>query len=70
MSHIVTSRDGTVLVRAADAERVAVPQTVRLLADSSSTGGKLSAQRVNLQGGVDGANPHHHASSAERVRTC
>ena len=66
MSHIVTSRDGTVLVRAADAERVGFsPQTVRLLADSSSTGGKLSAQRVNLQGGVNGAKPHHHASSAE-----
>jgi mannose-6-phosphate isomerase-like protein (cupin superfamily) len=66
MSHIVTSRDGTVLVRAADAERVGfLPQTVRLLADSSSTGGKLSAQRVTLQGGVDGANPHHHASAAE-----
>ena len=66
MSHIVASHDGAVLVRATDAERVGFPpQTVRLLADSSSTSGKLSAQRVTLQGGVDGANPHHHASSAE-----
>ena len=66
MSHIVASHDGAVLVRAIDAERVGfLPQTVRLLADSSSTSGKLSAQRVTLQGGVDGANPHHHASSAE-----
>ena len=66
MSHIVTSHDGAVLVRATNAERVGFsPQTVRLLADSSSTSGKLSAQRVTLQGGVDGANPHHHASSAE-----
>jgi mannose-6-phosphate isomerase-like protein (cupin superfamily) len=55
-----------VLVRAADAERIGFPpQTVRLLADSSSTGGKLSAQRVTLQGGAGGANPHHHVSSAE-----
>jgi hypothetical protein len=38
---------------------------VRLLADGSSTGGKLSAQRVTLQGGAGGANPHHHVSSAE-----
>jgi len=66
MSHIVTSHDGAVLVHAKDAERVGFPpQTVRLLADSSSTGGKLSTQRVTLHGGVDGANPHHHASSAE-----
>ena len=66
MSHIVPSHDGAVLVRAGEAERVGFPpQMVRLLADGSSTGGKLSAQRVTLQGGVDGANPHHHASSAE-----
>jgi hypothetical protein len=58
MSHIVTSHDGVVLVHAKDAESVGFPpQTVRLLADSSSTGGKLSTQRVTLRGGVDGANP-------------
>jgi len=59
--------DGTaVLVRAADAEVIGfAPQTVRLLADSSSTGGRLSTQRVTLRGGADGASPHHHANSAE-----
>ena len=59
--------DGTaVLVRAADAEVIGfAPQTVRLLADSSSTGGRLSTQRVTLLGGADGASPHHHANSAE-----
>jgi len=59
--------DGTaVLVRAAEAEVIGfAPQTVRLLADSSSTGGRLSTQRVTLLGGADGANPHHHANSAE-----
>jgi quercetin dioxygenase-like cupin family protein len=54
------------LVRAADAEVVGfLPHMVRLLADSSSTGGRLSAQRVTLADGADGANPHHHADSAE-----
>ncbi len=66
MSHVTTSDHAAVLVRAVDAERIGFPpQTVRLLADSPSTGGKLSAQRVTLQGGADGANPHHHTSSAE-----
>ena len=66
MSHITTSDHDAVLVRAADAERIGFPpQTVRLLADGSSTGGMLSAQRVTLQHGADGANPHHHTSSAE-----
>ena len=66
MSHIVPGDDTAVLVRAADAERIGYPpQTIRLLADSSSTGGRLSAQHVTLRGGADGANPHHHASSAE-----
>jgi mannose-6-phosphate isomerase-like protein (cupin superfamily) len=51
---------------AADAELAGFPpQTVRLLADSSSTGGRLSTQQVTLLGGADGVNPHHHASSAE-----
>ncbi len=48
MSHVTTSDHAAVLVRAADAERIGFPpQTVRLLADSPSTGGKLSAQRVS-----------------------
>jgi len=60
-------KDGTaVLVCAADAEVIGfAPQTIRLLADNSSTGGRLSTQRVTLLGGADGASPHHHANSAE-----
>jgi quercetin dioxygenase-like cupin family protein len=66
MTHIDSSDGAAVLVRAADAEVIGFPpQTVRLLADSSSTGGHLSTQRVTLGAGADGANPHHHASSAE-----
>jgi quercetin dioxygenase-like cupin family protein len=66
MSHIDSSGGAAVLVRATDAELAGFPpQTVRLLADSSSTGRRLSAQRVTLPGGADGANPHRHASSAE-----
>ena len=66
MSLIVPDPDGAVLVRSGDAETIGrPPQTVRLLADSSTTGGKLSTQRVTLLGGADGATPHHHAGSAE-----
>src|SRR5262245_40765134 len=65
MTHIDSS-NGVVLVRAADAEVIgSPPQTGRLLADSSATGGKLSTQRVTLADGADGASPHHHAGSAE-----
>ncbi len=56
MTHIDSSGGAAALVRAADAELVGFPpQTVRLLADSSSTGGRLSTQRVTLLGGADGA---------------
>jgi len=66
MSHIDSSGGAAVLVRATDAELVGFPpKTVRLLADSSSTGRRLSAQRVTLPGGADGANPRHHAAPAE-----
>ena len=66
MTHIDSGDGAAVLVRAADAEVIGfLPQTVRLLADSSATGGRLSTQRVTLAGGADGANPHHHATSAE-----
>ena len=66
MTHIDSSDGAAVLVRAAETELVGFPpQTVRLLADSSSTGGRLSTQRVTLLGGADGANPHHHTWSAE-----
>jgi mannose-6-phosphate isomerase-like protein (cupin superfamily) len=66
MSLIVPHFDSSVVVRSADAEVVGrAPTTVRLLADSSATGGALSTQRVTLTDGADGARPHHHAGSAE-----
>ncbi|MEV0413661.1 cupin domain-containing protein [Streptomyces sp. NPDC050448] len=66
MSLIVPSFDDSVIVRGADAETVgAGPATLRLLADSSSTGGALSTQRVTLLDGANGAAPHHHSRSAE-----
>lgn len=66
MSLIVPDFDESVIVRSAEAEVIGrAPTTVRLLADSGSTGGALSAQRVTLINGADGAKPHHHAGSAE-----
>ncbi|MFD7718324.1 cupin domain-containing protein [Streptomyces sp. NPDC059814] len=66
MSLIVPDFDESVLVRSADAEVVGrAPTTIRLLADSSATGGALSTQRVSLTNGADGAKPHHHSRSAE-----
>lgn len=66
MSLFVPHFDDTVLVREADAETVGrAPVTVRLLADSSATGGALSTQRVALGPGADGALPHRHTRSTE-----
>jgi quercetin dioxygenase-like cupin family protein len=66
MSLFVPKFDETVLVRAAEAEVLGGdPVTVRLLADSSSTGGALSTVRVTLGEGADGARPHLHRNSAE-----
>lgn len=66
MSLIHPDFDRSLVVREADAEVVGrAPTTVRLLADSSTTGGALSTQRVTLTEGANGANPHHHADSAE-----
>ena len=66
MSHINPTEGNAVVVRAAEVERVGYPpQMVRLLADSSATGGQLSAQRVTVADGADGASPHHHSGSAE-----
>ncbi|MEV4323775.1 cupin domain-containing protein [Microbispora rosea] len=66
MSLVVPRFSDSVIVRSADAEVIGrTPTTIRLLADSSATGGALSAQRVTLTGGADGAAPHHHAGSAE-----
>ncbi|MFG1810458.1 cupin domain-containing protein [Streptomyces sp. NPDC049040] len=66
MSLIVPKFDESVVVRSAEAEVIGrAPTTIRLLADSSATGGALSTQRVTLTDGADGAKPHHHAGSAE-----
>ncbi|MEU7722258.1 cupin domain-containing protein [Streptomyces tibetensis] len=66
MSLFVPRFDESVIVRAADAEVVgSAPVSVRLLADSSATGGALSTQRVTLVSGADGARPHLHDNSAE-----
>ncbi|MEY9946510.1 cupin domain-containing protein [Kitasatospora sp. GAS1066B] len=66
MSLIVPDFTSSVLVRSADAEVAGrVPTTIRLLADSSMTGGALSTQRVTLADGADGARPHRHDKSAE-----
>ena len=57
-----------VIVRSAAAETLGDPDqppAVRLLADSSATGGALSAQRVFLGRGAEGANPHRHTHSSE-----
>ncbi|WP_432923917.1 cupin domain-containing protein [Microbispora sp. CA-135349] len=66
MSLIVPDFAESVIVRSADAEVIGrAPITMRLLADSSATGGALSAQRITLNDGADGAAPHHHTGSAE-----
>jgi mannose-6-phosphate isomerase-like protein (cupin superfamily) len=57
-----------VIVRSAAAETLGNPDqppAMRLLADSSVTGGALSAQRVFLGRGAEGANPHRHTRSSE-----
>lgn len=66
MSLITPGSQASVIVRGADAEVIGqAPITVRLLADSSATGGALSTQRVTLNDGSNGANPHRHDKSAE-----
>ena len=66
MSLISPNFNESVIVRSAEAEVIGrAPTTIRLLADSGSTGGALSTQRVSLVNGADGARPHHHAESAE-----
>ncbi|RAY15393.1 cupin [Actinomadura craniellae] len=58
--------DDTVVIRAADAEILGgSPHTLRLLADGGATAGALSALRVTLEDGADGAVPHHHTGATE-----
>ncbi|MCD9876610.1 cupin domain-containing protein [Streptomyces guryensis] len=66
MSLFVPKSDDSVIVREAEAEVVGgTPVGIRLLADSSATGGALSTVRVTLAEGADGARPHLHRNSAE-----
>ncbi|GLX51821.1 cupin [Streptomyces hygroscopicus subsp. hygroscopicus] len=66
MSLFVPRFEDTALVREAGAEVVGGdPVAVRLLADSSATGGALSSVRITLAAGADGARPHVHHRSAE-----
>jgi quercetin dioxygenase-like cupin family protein len=66
MSLIVPRFDDSVIVRSGEAEVVGrAPTAVRLLADSSATGGALSTIQVALTDGADGARPHRHELSAE-----
>jgi hypothetical protein len=61
-----TKFERSAVVRAAEAEVAGAPNVkVRLLADSSATGGALSTVRVSLEKGADGARPHWHEKSAE-----
>jgi mannose-6-phosphate isomerase-like protein (cupin superfamily) len=66
MSIVFPTFKQSVIVRAANAEVVGAPTAkVRLLADSSATGGALSTVHVTLEKGADGARPHRHDRSAE-----
>ena len=56
----------SVLVRADEAESLDNGSSViRLLADGSTTGGSISANRTLLTGEADGPPPHYHDGSAE-----
>ena len=66
MSLIITNFEHSAVVRGTTAEVAGAPHVrVKLLADSSATGGALSTVKVTLDRGADGAKPHHHKKSAE-----
>ena len=66
MSVVLPSFHRAAVTRAGDAEVVgASAGKIRLLVDSSGTGGALSTVRVTLESGADGARPHRHDHSAE-----
>jgi mannose-6-phosphate isomerase-like protein (cupin superfamily) len=58
--------DSAVIIRHEDAELLELPAAAfRLLADGGATQGALSANRLSLGTGADGAKPHYHALSWE-----
>jgi mannose-6-phosphate isomerase-like protein (cupin superfamily) len=66
MSFVIPRFDHSAIARRADAEVVGGSTAkVRLLVDSSATGGALSTVQVTLGPGADGARPHRHDRSAE-----
>ena len=66
MSVAIPRFDRSVVIRGAAAEVVGAPTAkVKLLADSSATGGALSTVHVTLEKGADGARPHRHDRAAE-----
>jgi mannose-6-phosphate isomerase-like protein (cupin superfamily) len=66
MSIVLPNFNRAVVVRGAAAEVVGAPTAkVKLLADSSATGGALSTVHVTLEKGAPGARPHRHDHSAE-----
>jgi mannose-6-phosphate isomerase-like protein (cupin superfamily) len=66
MSIVIPKFDRSVVVRGAAAEVVGAPTAkIKLLADSSATGGALSTVHVTLEKGADGARPHRYHHSAE-----
>jgi mannose-6-phosphate isomerase-like protein (cupin superfamily) len=66
MSVVIPDFHQPVIARGTEAEVVGAPTArVKLLADSSSTGGALSTVHVTLEKDADGARPHRHDRSAE-----
>jgi quercetin dioxygenase-like cupin family protein len=66
VSVIIPKFEGSAIVRGAEAEVVGAPNVkIKLLADSSATGGALSTVKISLEKGADGARPHRHEKSAE-----
>jgi quercetin dioxygenase-like cupin family protein len=66
LSIVIPPFERSFIVRARSAEVVGSPTAkVKLLADSSATGGALSTVQVTLEKGADGARPHRHDHSAE-----
>lgn len=65
MSGVIPAHD-VVVVAADDAEVIGGGAVSgRLYADSNSTGGALTSQRITLLAGAAGATPHHHTGSSE-----
>lgn len=66
MSIFIPKFERSTIVRGKEAESVGTPEIqLKLLADSSATGGALSTVRVSLKEGADGAKPHTYKKSAE-----